>query len=112
MQTKSAKAKGKALEKFIVAKVKEAYSLDEDDIRCTVGQEAGSDIKLTRRAKTAFPFSVEAKNREIFRSIYKFYTQASEHYPELVPLLVIKMNRQKPLVVLDFEHFLTVINHG
>ena len=110
MLARSGKAKGKLLEKLIVAKIKEVFSFDEEDIRCTIGQERGHDIKLSRRARVKFPYAIEAKNRENFTGIYTAYAQAEQNAENLIPLLVIKSNRQKPLVILDFDYFLTLVS--
>ena len=44
------------------------------------------------------------KNREDYKTIYNAFTQASRHTNQ-EPLLVIKMNRKKPLAIIDMEHF-------
>ena|SRR5258708_7364439 len=110
MQRSSAKAKGKTLERFIVARIKEAFNFEDDDIRTAIGSENGLDIKITRRSAAKFPFGIECKNRETFTSIYNHYSQAATNSDGLIPLVVIKMNRQKPLAILDFEHFLTLVS--
>lgn len=109
MKPRSAKAKGKVLERFIRDTILEAFSeLTDDDVRITVGSEGGADIKLSRRARTIFRYCVEAKNRETFTTLFKFYEQASRHGTD-TPLLIVKMNRKEPLAIISFKHFMELI---
>lgn len=110
MKTSSGKAKGHRLEALVAKKIKEVYNLTEDDIRISVGSETGADVKLSNKAKVKFPYSVECKARASYTTLYKFYEQASKHYPELIPIVVIKGDRKEPLVLINLDHFLTVIN--
>lgn len=111
MNVRSAKAKGKRLENLVVNRIKEAFNLGPDDIRVNIGAENGADVKLSAKAKARFPFSVECKARNSFTTLYGFYDQARSHYPELVPLVVLKEDRKEPLVLLNFDMFLTLINN-
>lgn len=110
MKIRSAKNKGKLFEKEIADKIKECFSLTVDDIRVTVGSETGADIKLSAKAKSVFPFSLELKRRASFKGIYDFYKQASNHYKELIPAVIIRQDRSEPLIILDLDNFLTLIN--
>lgn len=110
MKIRSSKAKGKRLEQWIRDKLLEAFpTLDSEDVRTTVGVEAGADIKLTKKALLLFPYKIEAKNRETLKSIYDFYAQAEGHKGDYEPIVIIKMNRKKPLILLDAEHFIELI---
>lgn len=110
MKTSSSKAKGRELQKLVVERVREALNLNKDDISSAIMGDTGADIKLSSRGKRVFSYSVECKRRANYTTIYNFYKQAARHYPELIPLVVIRGDREKPLVILDLEHFLTVIN--
>lgn len=111
MLTRSAKNKGKRLEKWIAAQVRAAYPLlTDDDVRVNIGAETGEDLKLSSKAKHVFPYSVEAKNRETFKTLYGFYKQAAQHPGE--PLLVIKMNHEEPLAILNADYFFELIKKG
>ncbi len=70
----------------------------------------GADVTLSEAASKLFPYEIEAKNQEIFTTIYKFYDQAKSH-GTLEPLLIIKMNKRKPLAVVDLEHFINLRNN-
>lgn len=110
MKTRSIKTKSKRVEKLVANRIKEAFSFIDDDIRITVGSENGADIKLSARAKARFPFSVEVKARASFETLYKFYEQAKSHEPKLIPIVVLKGDYKEPLVLLNFDNFLTLVN--
>ena len=44
------------------------------------------------------------KSREDFKGLYSHYKQATKHTP-LEPMLIVKMNREKPLCIIDLDHF-------
>lgn len=67
----------------------------------------GADVQLSEAAIKLFPYEIEAKNQESFTAIYKAYKQCTGH-GNLEPLLVIKMNGEKPLAVVDLVHFLSL----
>ncbi len=74
--------------------------------------EHGADIQLSSAAKKYFPYSIECKNQEVFKGIYNMYQQAAKFsFEGEEPLLIIKMNRQKPLAVIDAEKFLENSNY-
>ena len=49
-----AKAKGKRVERLIRDIIKEACSLDDQDIRITIGAENGADLKLSKELRLDF----------------------------------------------------------
>lgn len=60
---------------------------------------------LSPAARRHFPFSIECKSRKAF-ALYKDYDQAVENCPEgSEPILVVKANRRKPMVIVDAEYF-------
>lgn len=67
-------------------------------------------MQLSEEAFRKFPFAIECKNLASI-AIYKHYQQAEAHADDYggFPLLVIKQNRSKPLVVLDLDHFLQLL---
>ena len=91
--TKSGKAKGRRLQNWVRDQLKLILYL------------TGADVKLTSdEARKVFPFDIECKNAESV-NVWKAYEQASQH-GELEPLLIIKKNGKKPLVVLDATYFM------
>ena len=109
MKTSSAKAKGRNLQKWVRDKLLRLFSpsLAKDDIRSTSMGASGEDVQLSPLARKLIPFQIETKSYATF-AIYKHYEQAAEH-GEYEPLLVIKANHKKPLVVLDAEKFFNML---
>lgn len=103
---RSRKAKGRRLQDWVRDNLKSLFlTLTEDDVRVAIMGESGADIKLSAKGKILFPYNIECKNNETWKSIYKAYDQAISH-GKLEPLVFIKMNKRKPLVILDAEYFL------
>ncbi len=65
----------------------------------------GPDLLMSAAAYALFPYSIECKNQEKFKTLYGFYNQAVEQDDGREPLLVLKQNHEKPLVVIDAEYF-------
>jgi len=114
MKTAARKAKGRTLQKWVVAQILKLLPfLSEQDVRSTPAGVNGPDVQLSERAQTWFPYSVECKNQESFKNVYAAFEQCvSGKIDGTAPLLIIKRNRKNPLVVVSaqqFFHTLTVI---
>ena len=107
MKTASGKAKGRKLQQVVRDRILEAFpTLEPDDCRSTSMGASGEDIQLSPAARKLFPYSVEAKARASI-SVYAWYQQAKTNAPKgMEPLLVIKQNYGKPLVVIDLDSFM------
>lgn len=108
MKPSSAKAKGRMLQQLVRDRILRSFpDLEvETDVRSAIMGETGEDIKLSKKARQHFPFSVECKSLSSV-AVYKHFDQAISNTPEGAnPLVVIKQNRRKPLAVLDFEVFM------
>ena len=80
MKTSSRKAKGRALQNHVVAKVLTSFpSLEPADVRGAIMGENGEDIKLSPKAKKLFNFSVECKNQEKYKGVYDCFDQIEGH---------------------------------
>ena len=110
MKTASGKAKGRKLQQIVRDKILEAFPmLEPDDCRSTSMGASGEDIQLSPAARRLFPYSVEAKARASI-SVYAWYQQAKTNAPKgMEPLLVIKQNYGKPLVVVDLDHYMELV---
>tara|TARA_R110002072_G_scaffold54088_3_gene142223 strand:+ start:1868 stop:2218 length:351 start_codon:yes stop_codon:yes gene_type:complete len=105
--TRSKKAKGRNLQNLVVNKLLDySEDLEQDDIKGAIMGEQGMDVKLSPAAFKVYPFKIECKNQERFKGIYDIYSQAEGHKGKGEPLIVLKMNRQKPLVMMDLDFFL------
>ena len=108
MKTQSAKAKGRNLQKWVVNKLIEEFDIHPEDIKsCSMGA-GGEDVVMARAAREKFPFSVECKNVEKL-NVWDAYEQAKANSSGYEPIVVMKKNHKKPLVVLDAEHFISMV---
>jgi len=111
MKTQSAKAKGRNLQKWVVNKLIEEFNIHPEDIKsCSMGA-GGEDVVMARAAREKFPFSVECKNVEKL-NVWDAYEQAKANSSGYEPIVVMKKNHKKPLVVLDAEHFIEIIKNN
>jgi len=111
MKTQSAKAKGRNLQKWVVSKLIETFDIHPEDIKsCSMGA-GGEDVVMARAAREKFPFSVECKNVEKL-NVWDAYEQAKANSSGYEPIVVMKKNHKKPLVVLDAEHFIEIIKNN
>ena len=104
MKTASAKNKGRLLQQWVRDQILSRFpSLTIDDVRSTSMGAGGEDIQLSKAARDLFPYTVECKSNARI-AVYKFYEQAQAH-GKGEPVVVIKQNRSKPLVIVDAEYF-------
>lgn len=110
MKTSSAKAKGRLLQQLIRDKILDAFPrLEPDDVKSTSMGAQGEDIQLSPAARRWFPYSVEAKSRASV-GVYAWYQQAKANAPkDMEPILVIKQNHSKPLVLIDLDAFMELV---
>ena len=107
MKTSSAKAKGRKLQQWFASIMVKTLNLHEEDLESRPMGSQGEDIIMGRESREKFPYSIECKNQEAV-NVWKAYEQAESNCGKYEPLVVIKRNRSKPLVVIDAEHFVTL----
>ena len=78
-----------------------------EDIESRSMGSQGEDLIMARAAREKFPLSIECKNQESV-NVWKSYEQAAENSGEYEPVVVIKRNQSKPLVVIDAEYFVSI----
>lgn len=106
---KGRKAKGRALQNLVVKKLLDRTDeLEKDDIKGAIMGEGGVDIKLSPAARKIYPFKIECKNQEKFKGVYDVYDQAQDHLGEGEPLVILKMNRKIPVVLMELDYFLDI----
>jgi len=108
MKTQSRKAKGRRLQQQFMQLLIEKLDIDPEDIESRAMGSGGEDLIMSKAARTKFPYSIECKNQESL-NIWKAWEQANGNKGLYEPLVVIKKNGVKPLVVLDAENFLDMI---
>lgn len=104
MKTSSAKAKGRNLQKWVVDQLVEHLDADPEDIESRPMGSQGEDVIMGKLTREIFPYSVECKNVERL-NVWDAYEQASSNCKGYEPIVVMKKNRKKPLVVVDAEYF-------
>ncbi len=103
--TKARKAKGRSLQNWVRDRILFLFpSLTTDDVSSNIMGNIGEDVRLSPAARKLFPYSVECKNNKAF-AIYKHFKQAQANAGPHTPLLIVKQNRDTPLVIMDAEVF-------
>ena len=105
MKTQSAKAKGRKLQQWTRDRLIESLRIHPEDIESRSMGAGGEDLIMSRAARARFPYSIECKNQEKV-NIWSAYEQASENCGDYTPLVVLKRNNSKPLVLLDAQTFI------
>ena len=110
MKTSSAKAKGRRLQQQFMQLLIEKLDIHPEDIESRAMGSGGEDLIMARAARAKFPYSIECKNQEKL-NIWAAWEQANGNKGLYEPLVVIKKNGVRPLVVLDAENFLDMIRN-
>jgi len=109
MKPQSAKAKGRNLQKWVRERLIESLNVHPEDIESRSMGAGGEDLIMARAARQKFPFSIECKNVEKL-NIWEAYEQAKANCGNYEPLVVIKKNHKKPLVVVDADYFISLFD--
>ena len=111
MKPSSAKQKGRKFQQWVRDILINTLGIDAEDIESRSMGAGGEDIMLSRIAREKFPLSIECKNQESL-NVWKSYKQAEANCGEYEPILFMKRNNQKPLVVVDAEFFVNLFKNG
>ena len=109
MKTSSAKAKGRNLQKKVRELLIEHLGIDPEDIESRSMGAGGEDLIMARAAREKFPYSIECKNVEKL-NVWDAYDQASSNKGNYEPIVVMRKNNKKALVVIDAEYFVKLHN--
>ena len=104
MKVQSAKAKGRRLQQWIRDQLIEKLEVHPEDVESRSMGAGGEDLIMARAAREKFPYSVECKNQEKI-NVWESYSQAVDNCNNYEPVVVIKRNNHKALVVVDAEYF-------
>ena len=107
MKTQSAKAKGRRFQQWVRDKLVESLGIHPEDIESRSMGAGGEDLIMARAAREKFPYSVECKNQEKI-NIWESYKQADSNSKVYEPVVVLKRNNHKPLVLVDAEYFVNL----
>ena len=109
MRTQSAKAKGRRLQQWIRDLLIEKLEVHPEDIESRSMGAGGEDLIMARAARKKFPYSIVCKNQEKV-NICDAYDQAQENSGDYEPIVVLKRNNTKPLVLIDADYFVRLHN--
>ena len=100
ISTQPAKAKGRNLQKWVVAELLKRYpQLTDMDLRsCPMGSH-GADIVMSQLAQNEIPANFECKSLAKV-AVYGYYEQAKSHGKH-EPIVIIKQNGCAPLAIID-----------
>ena len=107
MRPQSAKAKGRRLQQEFRKLLIEKLKIHPEDIESRSMGAGGEDLIMARAAREKFPMSVECKNQEKV-NVWESYKQAEDNSKDYEPVVVIKRNNSKPLVLVDAEYFVSM----
>ncbi len=105
MKPQSAKAKGRNLQKWVRDQLIEQLEIHPEDIESRSMGAGGEDLIMARAAREKFPHSIECKNVEKL-NVWEAYEQAKANCGDYEPIVVMKKNHKKPLIVVDAEYFI------
>ena len=105
MKTQSAKAKGRRLQQWVRDQLIEELKVHPEAVESRSMGAGAEDLIMARAAREKFPYSIECKNQEKV-NIWESYSQAVENCKDYEPIVVVKRNNHKPLVLVDAEYFI------
>lgn len=104
MKTSSAKAKGRRLQQWTRDRLIEELEIHPEDVESRSMGAGGEDLIMARAAREKFPYSIECKNQEKL-NVWDAYEQAIANSKDYEPIVIMKKNGKKPLVVIDADFF-------
>jgi len=109
MKTQSAKAKGRRFQQWVRDQLIEKLNVHPEDVESRSMGAGGEDLIMARAAREKFPYSIECKNQETL-NVWKSYEQAEQNSGDYEPIVVLKRNNTKPLVLVDADYFVRLHN--
>jgi hypothetical protein len=109
MKTSSAKSKGRRFQQWVRDQLIESLNVHPEDVESRSMGAGGEDLIMARAARKKFPYSIECKNQEKV-NIWDAYDQAQENSGDYEPIVVLKRNNTKPLVLIDADYFVRLHN--
>jgi hypothetical protein len=108
LKPQSAKAKGRNFQQWVRDHLLSLFlQLEPDDIKSTSMGAGGEDVQLSPAARKLIPYQIECKAKGRAQ-VFTWYEQAKSHGKH-EPIVVVKQDRKKPLVIVDAEHFFNMV---
>ena len=117
MKARSAKNKGKRLQKWVCEKIADIFEIeyDQSNDQCEIHSRemglSGVDVVIRGELQKKFPFSIECKNTEKLR-LYEAIEQARANSGEDDWLLIHKKNHSSPIVIMDWGSFEKIVRRN
>jgi len=109
MNAKYNTRKGRKLSNLVREKILKTFRhLRKSDVHVPGTGANGPDLILSRTAKKLCPYQFEQKAQERMKTIYSWHKQACKN-TNLDGVLVMRMNKKDPLVVIDMDLFFDLI---
>ena len=109
MGGRTSQLKGKRFELSIANKLKELFKVKVRRTPLSGGMDFKGDIICIDDNSIISEYSFECKNQEKI-NIWESYKQADENSNSYEPVVVLKRNKHKPLVLVDAEYFVELHN--
>ena len=106
---RSAKAKGKRLEKLVSTRLEEA--LKEFNIHATPTPMSGAIDRFKGDIFTNLPINFECKNQEKDKP-WEWYQQSQNDAKGKIPVVVFSKNHSQVLTLVEFEDLLTILSYA
>jgi len=108
--SKQGKQKGRLGQQEIRDFLLETFpELEPDDVKSTIMGDTGADIQLSPKAQKIIPISIEVKRRKSgLKTVYGWMDQATNH-SKGPPVVFYRSDRQPWLVVVNLEHYLSLL---
>lgn len=114
MKPRSCKNKGIRLQKWVAEQISNITGISwgkDKEIRSREAGQQGTDVVLSDRVKTLFPFSIECKNVENINLWDAIEQAKSNQQKDTEWLLFIKRNNVDPVVVMDCNEFFRILKY-
>lgn len=104
--------KGRNFQKRICEKFKETFGLTDEDLRCPIGSEIGSDlVKISKRAKELICLEIEMKNQKnmnIWSAIEQAKARKKGKDEEAVIFKRGTLGANKEYICVPLDHYLSL----
>lgn len=110
IRPQSCKAKGRKFQQEIERRIKGVFPLEGNDVRSTSMGCSGSDLIMSPRALQYLPYDWELKNQErvqLWATLKQTRSRIEDN--SVIPLVVIRKNRTKPVAVVPIVHYFHVV---
>lgn len=110
ISVKSRKSKGRNLQNIVAKLIRDTFNLEASDVKGATMGESGIDIQLSMKARSYMPYGIECKSHNRM-ALFRIWEQCEQNAKKecLVPMAVVKENHKKPLVIVELEHFMKLL---